>query len=108
MCQEEPQYGLNLRLSSFCSFGEESEQDRDQCWKRAALLVPTGQPQTLSLEKLLMPSGDIDNAPRNSASVAILLPAAFLSISSQLASTIIIKFIHIFKTACTEMTLGPR
>lgn len=107
-CQEEPQYGLNLRLSSFCSFGEESEHYRDESWRRAALPVPTAQPHVLLLVKLLMPSGDIDNAPRNSASVAISLPAAFPSTSGQLMSTIIIKYTHIFKTAYTEMTLGPR
>ena len=74
--QEEPQRGLNLRLSSFHGFGEEPEQDRDQCWRRAALLVRSAQPQALPLERLLVPSVDIDNAPSNSASVATLSPAA--------------------------------
>lgn len=75
-------------------------------WWRAALLVPTAWPQILPLEKLLMPSGDIDSAPRNSASVAISSPAAFSSTSRQLMSSIIIKYIC--NTVCTQMTLGPR
>lgn len=69
----------------------------------APALSPQLQP--LPLEQLLMPSGNIDSTPRNSA---MELPAAFPSTSSQLTSAIITKHTHTLTPAHTEMTLGPR
>lgn len=67
----------------------------------APALPPQLQP--LPLETLLMPAGNIDSTPRNSATE---LPAACPSTSSQLMSGIITKYIPTLKPAGTEMTLG--